>query len=229
MKIKFISLISIASILLLYSCKREVDPCMKLVNPPEGATTGTKPTFSWIACIPTNSTTVYLSGTAPNCTMIQDTQISTSNQLTWHSVLPYGYTFTWFVRNGNVQSPTDTFFTGYPDSLLIGTYHVTASYQYITFVPPGPPMNNDSIYGQTNVTLREVSAGELLFNDASLTHQQMNESYNSFICPPTQYPIIYGNIYDSWIQFTGDSITAYSGYSSLEGFTGYIWNGTKVQ
>jgi hypothetical protein len=90
-------------------------------------------------------------------------------------------------------------------------------------------MNNDSIYGQTNVTLREVSAGELLFNDASLTHQQMNESYNSFICPPTQYPIIYGNIYDSWIQFTGDSITAYSGYSSLEGFTGYIWNGTKVQ
>jgi len=213
------------------SCKKEHgNTCQgpTLISPVNNSSTGIRPTFSWTNCNANQGGTVYimeLSNNLQNYVLV-DSQQTTTNHLTLDSTLTYGNTYMWWVRTGSLTSQMDTF-SVYPDSLVSGTYQVTVVYQQIIASSTGLPQASDSTLGHCKITIQALGQGTVLLIDDSVALMQFSESYD----PSVNYSngiISYGSPYGSYIQFTGNSISAFYGSSSLAGQTGNFWNGSKV-
>jgi|GEM_PF-2787459 hypothetical protein len=126
----------------------------------------------------------------------------------------------------DTHSITDTAVITHPDSLVVGTWHVQASY-----VTSGGPNYTDSVLGTTNITITEVSPGTVTFRDDTFTHQQFQISdpgEDSIYPPPyTNYFVMYGN-YIQLSPASRDTITIFEGSRGISHSAGYFWTGYKV-
>ena len=211
--------------LFFYACKKEVKESITLLAPANNTTGGIQPVFKWTGFDAGPAYTLYLSSTYPYTqSTIPDSIVTDSTHFAWDSVLPYGVTYYWHVKSGNTVSATDSFFTGYPDSMFTGTYYVNEYYQVLGYDSIHGPYPIDSNIGNENITITEVRPGTLQLTESSLTHKQFSDPYTVV----NGNEILYLGFPISSITFTGNTVNAFNGYSAVYGSTGYFWTGTKV-
>jgi hypothetical protein len=114
-----------------------------------------------------------------------------------------------------------------PDCKAVGKYLVTASFYYID---PWGGGAYDTVYGQTIITITEISPGTIQLTDDTLIHKQFSAVYdsmsstsNTFIFNSISYPTSQIEI------FGGDSIAASFAFNLYASTTGFdSWIGTRV-
>ncbi len=114
--------------------------------------------------------------------------------------------------------------TPYPDSQCIGTYYVNVISETRGGNDTTGPQTIYTNIGNENISITEVSPGNLLLTD-TLTHVQLTYPYTSSSGNTLFYG---GGVPGSYLAFSGDSITAFAGTISVDGNSGYLWKGAKV-